>query len=62
VVTFESTQERASVLASAPLETMRGSIPAARALPLLVLLARGESGCTVIDYLDGMALAVQVEQ
>jgi hypothetical protein len=62
VVTFESTQERASVLADAPLEALRRSIPAARALPLLALLARGESGRAVIDYLDGLSLAVDVAQ
>jgi hypothetical protein len=61
-VTFESTHDGASVLGSAPLEAMRSSIPAARALPLLALLARGESGRVVIEYLDGLALAVEVEQ
>ncbi|MGZ5079641.1 MAG: beta-ketoacyl synthase chain length factor [Usitatibacter sp.] len=61
-VTFESTHDRASVLADAPLEALRISIPAARALPLLSLLARGESGRVVIEYLDGLALAVEVEQ
>jgi Beta-ketoacyl synthase, N-terminal domain len=61
-VTLESTHDRACVLASAPLEALRSSIPAARALPLLSLLARGESGRAVIDYLDGLALAVEVEQ
>ena len=61
-VTFETTQEHASILAEAPLEALRVSIPAARALPLLALLARGESGRAVIDYLDGLALAVEVEQ
>jgi len=61
-LTFEPTRERAGVVAGAPLEALRSSIPAARALPLLALLARGESGFAVIDYLDGLALKVQVEQ
>lgn len=42
------------------LEAMRGSIPAARSLPLLALLARGEPGRAVVEYLDGQVLAVEL--
>jgi hypothetical protein len=43
----------------AALESVRASIPAARALPLLALLARGVAGRTVIEYLDGLSLDVR---
>jgi hypothetical protein len=40
------------------LESLRGSIPAARSLPLLALLAAGKRGRAVLEYLDGLSLAV----
>ena len=42
------------------LERLRRSIPAARALPLLALLARDTPGRAVIEYLEGFSLQVQV--
>ncbi|WP_284616936.1 beta-ketoacyl synthase chain length factor [Aquabacterium humicola] len=42
------------------LESLRRSIPAARGLPLLACLAGGAGGCVDIDYLDGLALRVQI--
>lgn len=42
------------------LEAIRQQVPTARALPLLAHLARGEAGHVVIDYLDDLALAVEV--
>ena len=47
-------------LADAGLEALRRAVPTARSLPLLRLLARGESGATVLEYLDGLNLAVKV--
>ena len=47
--------------ADASLETLRRSIPAAAALPLLQLLARRTPGTVVLDYLDGLQLSVQVQ-
>jgi hypothetical protein len=47
-------------LADAGLEALRRAIPAARCLPLLGLLARGARGATVIEYLGGPQLALQV--
>jgi len=44
----------------AGLERLRREIPAARALPLLELFARGEHGCVALEYLDGLALRVEV--
>ncbi|MGD9951243.1 MAG: beta-ketoacyl synthase chain length factor [Burkholderiales bacterium] len=45
-------------LADPPLEAMRAAIPTARCLPLLALLARRESGTAILEYLDGLSLAV----
>lgn len=43
------------------LELLRQHIPAARCLPLLRALARQHSGQVVLDYLQGVQLAVQLE-
>jgi hypothetical protein len=43
------------------MEAMRRTIPAARSLPLLSLLAVREAGRTVLEYLDVSRTAVQVE-
>ena len=43
-----------------PLERLRRSIPAARSLPLLALLARRAAGTVVLDYLPHTRLAVEV--
>lgn len=42
------------------LEHLRQSIPAARSLPLLALLAQGRSGSVVLDYLDTLRLGIEV--
>lgn len=47
-------------LADAGLEALRRTVPTARSLPLLRLLARGEGGVAVLEYLDGPNLAVKV--
>lgn len=47
-------------LADAGLEALRRTVPTARCLPLLRLLARGERGAARIDYLGGPQLALQV--
>ena len=44
-----------------PLETLRRSNPAARALPLLKHLAVGRRARTVLEYLEGSSLAVDIE-
>jgi hypothetical protein len=53
--------ESPTILADVPLENLRRTIPAARALPLLALLARATPGRVCVDYLDGLALALEVE-
>ncbi|MGH8291187.1 MAG: beta-ketoacyl synthase chain length factor [Steroidobacteraceae bacterium] len=47
-------------LADPKLEALRAALPAARSLPLLRLLARGETGRVVLDYLDAQRIAVEV--
>jgi hypothetical protein len=42
------------------MESLRLAIPTARSLPLLGLLAGGAGGATVLEYLDGLNLAVTV--
>lgn len=41
------------------LEALRTAIPAARSLPLLRAITRGEAGTVTLDYLDATHLAVQ---
>ena len=47
-------------LSDPQLEALRTSVPAARSLPLLRLLARRESGNIVLDYNNRQRLAVEV--
>jgi hypothetical protein len=41
------------------LEALRRSVPAARSLPLLALLASDAPGRAVLEYLDGMAITIE---
>jgi hypothetical protein len=50
----------AQSLDDAALERVRREIPSARALPLLVLLARDAPGEATLDYLDGLALHARI--
>jgi hypothetical protein len=52
--------EPASTLAEPAFELLRNTIPAARCLPLLQILARERSGNCALDYLDDLRLCVQV--
>jgi hypothetical protein len=52
-------QAASTQLADPGLESLRRSIPAARSLPLLALLASEKPGRAVLDYLDGMAISVE---
>lgn len=47
-------------LDDAGLEALRGSIPAARALPLLVAIARAVEATVTLDYLDALQLRVRL--
>jgi hypothetical protein len=55
------TDADAFTFADADLEALRLSNPAARALPLLEALARGQASGVVLDYLDGTRLAVDID-
>ncbi|WP_079420584.1 beta-ketoacyl synthase chain length factor [Thiomonas intermedia] len=55
------TDDPANTLTNADLDALRRSIPAARALPLLEALSRGESGTVVLDHLPGQGLAVTID-
>lgn len=57
-ITVTPTTDAAESLTEASLESLRRSIPAMRALPLLRRIARGESGMAVLDYLAPMQLSV----
>ena len=46
----------------AGLEALRQQIPAARALPLLELIARGDEGCVVLDCQPGLSLRVDIHR
>jgi hypothetical protein len=52
----------AATMDSAVLESMRGSIPAARSLPLLERLAQRRDGTVILDYLDSGRLALEVQR
>ncbi len=54
-------RQASSLLDSPQLEALRRSNPAARSLPLLQLLAQSRGGSVVLDYLDGISLAVEVQ-
>jgi hypothetical protein len=55
------TDESVDRMSDPGLEALRSAIPAARALPLMRLLASGAAGRVVLDYLDVSRAAVQVE-
>lgn len=58
-ISVSLTDDAADRLADAALEQLRQSIPAARSLPLLQTIARGETRRMVLDYLDSSRLAVE---
>lgn len=59
-ISVEPSSAAPTLIANPALEAVRRDIPAARSLPLLQLLAAGTPGRVVLEYLDGMALAVEV--
>lgn len=60
-IAAQLTDAPATALAQTELEVLCRAIPAARALPLLEVLARKTSGDVVLDYLDDCRLTVAVE-
>jgi hypothetical protein len=61
-IAAEFTHESEQPAADAGLEALRRSIPAARALPLLELLARRASGSVTLAYLADLNLRVELAQ
>jgi len=61
-IAVDFTDAPAQRLADPHLERLRREIPAARALPLLELLAAGRPGTAVIDYLETLRLRIEVRQ
>ncbi|HSI44049.1 MAG TPA: beta-ketoacyl synthase chain length factor [Methylotenera sp.] len=63
-ITVSFTNEEAYQFTDGALETLRTAIPAARSLPLLALIAQQNAtqnnGRVVLDYLDDLRLAVEV--
>jgi hypothetical protein len=60
-LTLSFSDSPADRMGDAALESLRASIPAARSLPLLYLLAVRKPAVVNIDYLDGRCLAVEVD-
>ena len=61
-IAVDFTRDPAQAAADAGLEELRRTIPAARAIPLLELLAREASGHATLAYLDGLNLRVELAQ
>ena len=61
-ITVGITRGSAPPLAEPALEAIRRTIPAARALPLLVQLAAAAPGRAVVEYLDGLSLTLEVDR
>lgn len=59
-IIVDRTDDRATTIADDSIEALRRAIAAARGLPLLGAIARGESGRVVIDYLGGRQIAIDV--
>lgn len=60
-ITVSASSGQAETMTASDLEALRSNIPALRSLPLLQMLARGESGLVCIDYLSPMQLSVALQ-
>lgn len=60
-LTLSLTQESADAMPTSNLEAMRCSVPAARALPLLLALATQQRQDLVVEYLQGLNLAITLQ-
>jgi hypothetical protein len=60
-IELELSEAEPDTLADPALEALRRSIPAARGLPLLQAVARGETCRVVLDYLAPLSLALTIE-
>ena len=60
-ITVSPSAASALCMSASELEALRSNIPALRSLPLLQMLARGESGSLCLDYLSPMQLSVDLQ-
>ena len=60
-ITVSATSRQAETMTASDLEALRTDIPALRSLPLLQMLARGESASVCLDYLSPMQLSVDLQ-
>lgn len=60
-LTMKLTEHDADLMIEPQMEAMRRSIPAARSLPLLQKLARRQAGRVILDYLENVRLALEVD-
>jgi hypothetical protein len=60
-ITVSVTAEPAYKFDDAALENLRTTLPSMRGLPLLQMLARQKNGRVVLDYLDDLRLAVEIQ-
>lgn len=60
-ITVSASSGQAETMTASDLEALRSNIPALRSLPLLQMLARGESGLVCLDYLSPMQLSVALQ-
>jgi hypothetical protein len=61
-IAIETTRDAPERMSSEPLERVRVGIPSARVLPLLQRVAKAHAGRVVLDYLDDLALAVELRK
>ena len=60
-ITVSPSAASGQCMPASELEALRTSIPALRSLPLLQMLARGESGSVCLDYLPPLQLSVDLQ-
>ncbi len=60
-LTLNLSTSAATIMPATDLEALRTRIPAARSLPLMQLLAKETDGSVVIEYLDTLNLAIEVQ-
>ncbi len=60
-LTISLSREAVDAMADAQLDIVRQSVPSARALPLLQLLAKRNAGRVVVEYLEPLAMAIEVD-
>lgn len=60
-ITVSVSNEAPYLFEEAAFENLRTTLPSMRGLPLLQLIARQQSGRVVLEYLDNLSLAIEVQ-